>query len=384
MIKRYRLIVRGKNPSYFVKKLIRNRINIYDLVEKRKYIYVVVDEEGLEKVGKIKTSYKIDIVNRYGLAKIEYLFKKYLVFFICLGIGVIINIILSRVIFDVEVIHSNPYIREIVYNDLEKYGIRKYNFKVSFLEKEKIVSKILEEEDNDIEWLEIEEVGTKYVVRVEQRKKNKDSSECIRRNVVAKKDAMILSIEAEEGEIVKKKLDYVKKGDVLISGIIHNKEDIVKQKCAIGKVYGEVWYKVFLEMPIKYREENVTGKVKRQLELEFLGNKYTLFSKFKTYKRESFSLVDLMILPIRINFSSYLETNVIEKNYTLDNVVDDALVIATTKLNNKIGSDSEIVGKKVLKKYQKNSKIIIEVFFKVKEDITDYLEYSEVIPGEWY
>ncbi len=382
MIKRYRLIVRGKNPSYFVKKLIRNRINIYDLVEKRKYIYVVVDEEGLEKVGKIKTSYKIDIVNRYGLAKIEYLFKKYLVFFICLGIGVIINIILSRVIFDVEVIHSNPYIREIVYNDLEKYGIRKYNFKVSFLEKEKIVSKILEEEDNDIEWLEIEEVGTKYVVRVEQRKKNKDSSECIRRNVVAKKDAMILSIEAEEGEIVKKKLDYVKKGDVLISGIIHNKEDIVKQKCAIGKVYGEVWYKVFLEMPIKYREENVTGKVKRQLELEFLGNKYTLFSKFKTYKRESFSLVDLMILPIRINFSSYLETNVIEKNYTLDNVVDDALVIATTKLNNKIGSDSEIVGKKVLKKYQKNSKIIIEVFFKVKEDITDYLEYSEVIPGE--
>lgn len=382
MIKRYRLIVRGKNPSYFVKKLIRNRINIYDLVEKRKYIYVVVDEEGLEKVGKIKTSYKIDIVNRYGLAKIEYLFKKYLVFFICLGIGVIINIILSRVIFDVEVIHSNPYIREIVYNDLEKYGIRKYNFKVSFLEKEKIVSKILEEEDNDIEWLEIEEVGTKYVVRVEQRKKNKDSSECIRRNVVAKKDAMILSIEAEEGEIVKKKLDYVKKGDVLISGIIHNKEDIVKQKCAIGKVYGEVWYKVFLEMPIKYREENVTGKVKRQLELEFLGNKYTLFSKFKTYNRESFSLVDLMILPIRINFSSYLETNVIEKNYTLDNVVDDALVIATTKLNNKIGSDSEIVGKKVLKKYQKNSKIIVEVFFKVKEDITDYLEYSEVIPGE--
>ena len=89
-----------------------------------------------------------------------------------------------------------------------------------------------------------------------------------------------------------------------------------------------------------------------------------------------------MILPIRINFSSYLETNVIEKNYTLDNVVDDALVIATTKLNNKIGSDSEIVGKKVLKKYQKNSKIIVEVFFKVKEDITDYLEYSEVIPGE--
>lgn len=382
MIKRYKIKVEGKNPSYFVKKLIRNKINIYDLVDGFKYIYVVVDEDGLNKIKDIKTSYKINIVNRYGIAKVKYLFKKYLVFFICLGIGIVINIILSKIIFEVDVIHSNPYIREIIYNDLEKYGIKKYNFKVSFDEKEKIVSKILEKEDNDIEWLEIEEIGTKYIVRVEQRKKKSNSSQCIRRNVVAKKDAMILAIEAEEGEVVKKKLDYVKKGEVLISGIIHNKENIVKQKCATGKVYGEVWYKVFLEIPTKYREEKVTGKVKRQLELEFLNNKYTLFSKFKTYKRESFSLVSTRLLPISLNFSSYLETEVIEKNYTINNIDHDALKLAITKLNERIGNDKEILGKKVLKKYQKNSKIIIEVFFKVKEDITDYLEYSEIVPGE--
>lgn len=375
MIKRYKIIVRGKNPDYFIKKLIRYNINIYDLVKDKKNIYVVVDEDGLALIKKIKTSYKVEIINRYGKAKWEYLLRKYCLFFICLLIGIFINIFLSKIIFEVDVIHSNPYIREIVYNDLASYGIKKYNFKVSFSEKEKIVNNILERQTNDIEWLEIEEVGTKYVVKVEQRKKNKDNKTCERRNIVAKKDAMILEIEAQEGEIVKKKLDYVKKGDILISGVIHNKEEAVREKCATGKVYGEIWYKVFLEMPVKYREENVVGKVRRQLELQFLDKEYTLFSNFKTYQKESFTLVASNLLPIKLNFSSYLETKVIDKDYTLDNVLKDALPLAEKKLGEKLGEDSLILGKKVLKKYQKNSKIIIEVFFKVKEDITDYVEY---------
>ena len=375
MIKRYKIIVRGKNPDYFIKKLIRYNINIYDLVKDKQNIYVVVDEEGLALIKKIKTSYKVEIINRYGKAKWEYLLRKYCLFFICLLIGIFINIFLSKIIFEVDVIHSNPYIREIVYNDLASYGIKKYNFKVSFSEKEKIVNNILERQTNDIEWLEIEEVGTKYVVKVEQRKKNKDNKTCERRNIVAKKDAMILEIEAQEGEIVKKKLDYVKKGDILISGVIHNKEEAVREKCATGKVYGEIWYKVFLEMPVKYREENVVGKVRRQLELQFLDKEYTLFSNFKTYQKESFTLVASNLLPIKLNFSSYLETKVIDKDYTLDNVLEDELPLAEKKLGEKLGEDSLILGKKVLKKYQKNSKIIIEVFFKVKEDITDYVEY---------
>ena len=42
---------------------------------------------------------------------------------------------------------------------------------------------------------------------------------------------MILEIHAEEGEVKKKKLDYVKRGDVIISGLIYNKEDIVSKFC---------------------------------------------------------------------------------------------------------------------------------------------------------
>ena len=41
---------------------------------------------------------------------------------------------------------------------MEDFGIRRFKFKVRFDKKKEIISKILDKEKNDIEWLEIEEV----------------------------------------------------------------------------------------------------------------------------------------------------------------------------------------------------------------------------------
>lgn len=374
MISKYKIVVEGKNPDYFIKQLIRNHIYIYDLKQEYKKLIIIISEEGFHKLKEIKTSYKYYIVDSYGLLKVKYLFKKYLFFLICFILGIMINILLSKVIFDVEVVHSNSYIREIVYNNLKENGISKYQFKVSFAEKEKIVEKILKKETNDIEWLEIEEVGTKYVVKVEQRKKNNDIPSCFPSHIVAKRDAMLLEIQAEDGEVIKKKYDYVKKGDIVISGVIHNKETVVSKRCATGKIFGEVWYKVNLEIPAEYEEVLVTGRKKRQLEINFLGSRFTLFHNFKTYQRQTIQILGSNILPISVNFSNYLETNVYEYKYDLSNVEDKALELAEVKLKNKLGKDVVILSKKVLKKSEKNSKIIVEVFVKVKEDITDRIE----------
>lgn len=378
MISKYKIVVEGKNPDYFIKQLIKRHIYIYDLKQEYKKLEIIISEEGFLKLKEIKTSYKYYIVDSYGVAKVKYLFKKYLFFLICFVLGIGINILLSHIIFDVEVVHSNSYIREIVYNNLKENGISKYQFKVSFAEKEKIVDKILKKETNDIEWLEIEEVGTKYVVKVEQRKKNRDIPSCSPSNIVAKKDAMLLEIQAENGEVVRKKYDYVKKGDIVISGVIHNKETVVSKRCATGKIFGEVWYKVNLEIPREYDEVFVTGRKKRQLEINFLGSRFTLFHHFKTYQREAIQILGSNILPISINFANYLETNVYQYQYDLSNVDERALMLASEKLKNKLGNDTVILSKKVLKKSEKDSKIIVEVFVKVKEDITDIIEIVDI------
>ena len=371
---KYKVVVEGRNPDYFIKQLIKNNIFIYEIKKEYKKLEIIISTEDFDKLKKIKTSYKYYVLDSYGVAKFKYFVKKYLIFLVCLGFGVGVIVLLSNVIFDVEVIHSNAYIREIIYNNLKEKGIYKYRFKVSFLEKEKIVDWILKKETNDIEWLEIEEVGTKYVVKVEQRKKNNVKDLCENRNIVAKKDARLLEIQADVGEVVRKKNDYLKKGDIVISGVIHNKEVVVSKRCAVGKIFGEVWYKVNLEIPKEYREERVTGREKRQLEINFLGKTFSIFNNFKTYKRNSRQLIGSNILPISINFSKYLETNVEVYSYDISNIDNIALDLAISKLKNKLGGETVVLSKKVLKKSEKDSKIIVEVFIKVKEDITDFAD----------
>lgn len=378
MNSRYRILIQGKNVSYFVSLLIGKHVSIYQKEEVPSGVILLVDAEGWKIIQEIKTSYSITILNRYGIAKIQYLVHKYFVFL--LGIVFFLGIIffLSHVIFQVDVVHSNELIRSIIYEDLKQFGIERFHFKVSYEEKEEIVEKILEKETEKIEWLEIEEVGTKYIVRVEERKKSKEKKACRPQNIVAKKDAMILEIHAEEGEVKKKKLDYVKRGDVIISGLIYNKEDIVSKRCARGQVLGEVWYQVTLEIPKHYHEEKVTGKKKRKLEVQFLNTTYHLFSHYDTYQKKSKVLLKSRLLPIQFLFSTYLETEVIDEKYTLDSIDSKVYSLALEKLSQQLSKDDEVISKKILKKYEKDSKIIVEVFFRVKEDITDTVSIENV------
>ena len=372
-----RIRIKGRNPEYFLKKLINRNIRYSNLEIKSKEILMNVSLDDYSVIKDIKTSYEIEVVSNLGFYKYFRFFVRYWYLFLFFILGILLNIFLSNIIFEVEVVHSNNSIKELVSSNLKSLGISKYKFKVSYEEKEKIVSEILKRESNDLEWLEIDEVGCKYVVKVEQRKKNEADDTCYERHIVAKKDAMITSIFATSGEVVVKKFDYVKEGDILISGYIHNNGTIMAKKCAVGEVRGEVWYKVSVEVPIHYYEEKVTGKESKSLEVVFFGKSYNLFNKFSSYKVERMRLLESNLLPIGIYFSSYLETEVIEYDYDINTIDEVAFSIAEEKLYNRLGKDIYIKQKKVLKKEKKKSKILVEVFIKVEENITDYLDITD-------
>jgi len=73
-----------------------------------------------------------------------------------------------------------------------------------------------------------------------------------------------------------------------------------------------------------------------------------------------------------------LETDVIDEEYTIDTVDDKAYSLAEEKLKQQLSKDDEVISKKILKKYEKDSKIIVEVFFRVKEDITDTVSIQDI------
>ena len=154
---------------------------------------------------------------------------------------------------------------------LKNNGINLYKFKKSYIEINKIKKNILSKYINEIEWIEIENIGTKYIIRYEPRIINEKKDNNTLRNIIAKKSAVIKDMYISSGEVVKSKNTYVKKGDVIVSGYISLNDNIKDTISSEGKVYGECWYNVTVTYPYRYYEEIVTGNSKKIFVIKFLN-----------------------------------------------------------------------------------------------------------------
>ena len=289
-------------------------------------------------------------------------------------IGILFLYLLSNIIFDVKIMTNKPELIKIINNELEESGIIKYNFIKSFSEKESIKKKILNNYQDKFEWLEIDRVGTKYFIRILERIINKNENNDNYQNIVARKNAVILEIQASSGEIVKKVNDYVNKGDVIISGKIMKNDEVKNIVEAKGKIYGETWYNVKVELPRTYKDVVYTGNSFNRLSFNIFNKRYFLF-KNKRYDNEEYQdsvIINNKLLPFSINKTKILETYEDTFFYTYSDALDIGLSLAKKKLLDNIKGDSKILFQKKLKLYEENSTINIEVFFKVYEDITDY------------
>lgn len=369
---RYILKITGKRIDTFIMLLVRFNICFRKIKSSKDYIIIEVLEEDYEKLKKIKTTYEIEILKRKGLIYFTHFIKIRKLFIVSILLGFIFLTFLTNIIFDIKVVLDDEELREIILTDLKEFGISKYKFKVSYKEKEKIESKILDKEKELLEWLEIEEKGVNYEVNVIKRVKNKEVKETEPRNIVASKNGMITRIVAETGEVVTKKNNYVNKGDILISGLIKNNDNIVSKVSAKGKVYAEVWYKVSLNLPLTYNEEKRTGNNKNVLEINFLNNDIELTSldPYKNYKSKKNIIWKHNLLPISLSFTKKSEVELININFEDD--LDSVYSLALDKLKKRLGSDIKVIEQKVLKKEKNTDKMDIDIFYKIEEDITSY------------
>ena len=364
--------VTGRNIDNYIKKLVKAKINIIKLIKKDyKTIYIYVNYEDYIRIKKMKTIYSIKVVSKLGGLRIKYFIKKNIVMFIFIILFMILLFILSNVIFSIDVIHSDSKLKKLIYQELESNGIKKYRFKKDYNELEKIEDKILEDNKDKLEWIEIIESGTKYIIRLEERLLNDEKGGNDYQNIVASKSAIITDINAIVGEKVKNINDYVTKGDIIISGNIIKPDNSSILKRASGNVLGEVWYTVNVEYPFIYKEETLTGKSKKVLVLNFFDKRISLFdfNKFNSFKSNKKVLLYNNFLPINLTYEKQYEVNVIDEFLTEEEAVDTAIEVAKDKLfknNNKI---KEIKDVSILNKYIYSSKVKLKLFISVIEDI---------------
>ena len=370
-----KLNIKGKNIERFIRRLIKNKIEIISM-ERIKYneINIIIFKYDLEKIDEIKTIYEIEIKRYYGIDKIKKRINKNKYILIFIIFGILLIYFLSNIIFSVEVIHSSKEIRTLVKKELKEYGIDKYHFKKSYEEKEKIKEKILNKYNDKLEWIEIEEYGTKYKIKVEERIINKDKQKGNNQDIVAKKDGIIINVEASNGEIIKNKNDYVKKGDIIISGNLKLNEEIKNQVEAKGKVYAETWYTVDVTFPYHYKKIDLTNNKKTIITIKFLNKYYDLFNfkKYKTKKIKNITLIKNIFIPFSIIKQNQYETKEIDEIYNKDEVIDKAVNKGKNKLLKDLDSDSKVLNYRILEKQYNEKEVKLKIFFTVKENITDY------------
>lgn len=366
--------ITGKDVKRFIRTLYKRKIRFYYLDINKRQAIATVNYQDYLKIKEIKTIYKIHIINYKGLARVKQLFSTYKVFIFSSLVGIIILYILSNTIFVVDVVHDKKEIREFIKEKLNEHGIKEFSIVKNFEENEKIVNEILVGNREKLEWMEIERVGCKYIVRVTIRKIKGEEDNNNPRDIVAKKKGMITSITASSGEVIKKINDYVDIGEVIISGTIKNKDTIKDYVRANGRVFAEVWYHAEVEIPYLYQETSLTGNKKRVISFKFLDVDTRIFSDFNTTKDNILFSLSNRLLPISLSFILEEETLVEDSIFSEETAILKAQDVAREKLKSNLGRDDEIIYEKYLKKSEEDSKIIVDMFFKVKEDITAYIE----------
>jgi len=356
-------------------KCFKNKISIYDTLEKNDNLYLKILETDYPKIKKF-WFVKIKKKDVTGLKKLKQKLWNKRIFLISVTLGIILLYLISHIMINIEVIHSKKEIRELISISLKERGIKKNSWKKSYQEIEKIKEEILNEYPEKLEWMEIEVQGMNYIVRVEERKINEEIKEKTSCHVVAKKDGIVKKMVYSKGEAIVKQNDSVKKGDILISGIIKKDEEEKNIVCATGKVYGEVWYQVTTSIPLTYEVSTRTNK--KRWNLRFKNSYYDDFifkSRLNSYEEEKHHLFS--ILGQEISFVTQYEVKKETKNLKEEEALEIGVKESLAKISETLEEKEEIIDKKVLKKEVNDSTMNVEIFVSVLESIGEVQEFKK-------
>ncbi len=377
-----KLRIIGKNVNRFLLRLSKNSISLLSIEKKNKdECYLIIYFKDYELLQQLNTIYDIHIIEYGGWAKEKKQLNKNKWILLFLTLSIVFLYFLSKMIFEIEIVTNDQNMKNVLMKELKSLSIDKYHFQKSYQELQIIKEKILENHHTDIEWLEIEKIGTKYRVRFEPRIVEPSKIEEGYRHLIASKNAIIKKVESSKGQIIKGMNDYVKKGDIIVSGYVSLNDSVKETVSATGIVYGEVWYEVEVFYPFGYYEQTKTGRKKDVYVVEFLSHQIELFNFHPFYDKivNNKTVLEKRGFPIRFIKQNQEEVNTISAIETVEEATLKAVDLAQKKITDKLENEEKILKYKIINRVIENNGVRLKVFFSVYEDITDYLEITPYV-----
>lgn len=195
---------------------------------------------------------------------------------------------LSNIVVSVEVCGNSGVSREQIISALSDIGIYKGRFiaDINFRKCEQRLRLSIPE----LAWAGIRHTGSRIVVDVTEAdpppEMVRDDIPC---NVVADRDAQIISIELYSGRQMKKTGSGVKKGDIIISGVVDDGGGHILKKHAMGKIIGKYEEEVTFAQPLSSEGKVYSGEEETKKYFDFFGFRIPLFLKDAEYQSFDYS-----------------------------------------------------------------------------------------------
>lgn len=358
--------------SQLIKELFRLNIDVEIIKEDKKYVICKINNKDLEK---IKMHYKIEIINEYTYKNLFKTLKEKLYYLLLILLGILLYIFLSNTIVKVSILSNNKELVKVLTKELDNNNIKRLTYKKNFIEINNIKENILNNNKDKLEWLEIENIGMTYVIKLEERKiseKQVSEGNC---NIIAKSDGMITKIISEQGNILVKNNQMVKEGDILITGQIMLNDEVLANICAKGLVYAEKWYNVSIDIPKTIKIKKYTNRVRYNLEYSPDNRDYKIFkSRLKNYDSDKEEIISILGKKLYyVKEYEYINEEVNMDEEALNKRIDE-LIYEKLELN--LGDDERILSKNVLKKEENDSRIKIELFVTIERLISKQVTYT--------
>lgn len=285
----------------------------------------------------------------------------------------------SKMVWRIDVTGNNLLEKEEVVEILEDNGLRLGTF-IPRIDYDKLQNEILLSEPH-ISWISLNISGNTANVQIKETLSTIDSDEEYYSNIVAKADGQIVEIKEVSGKRVVSKNDVVKKGQILISGVIDSSTQGVRYEKAVGEVFALINKKINVEIPLEYQEKVYTGKeyTKRKykifsfiLNFSINNNKYNKnYDKIET--KETVKLFGFIELPVEVQKIKYYEY----KYVTLTRTAKEATELAINDINKLIEAETDgaQVLNKDLKTTTENNKIIITCEMDYITDIAKEIKF---------
>lgn len=265
----------GIYPEKVLNLCSKNKISIWSAKFKKGKICCKITVKDFLKLPKIlrKSGIRVHILRKSGFPFFINKYNKRFGIFTGVLLFFAVLYIMSGYIWIIDVVGNTKTETKEILSVCEQIGI-KTGVKASSISSKNAAQQLLLKTDT-LAWSSFNIEGCKLTVNVtEIKQKTEDNTKAT--NLKANADGIITHIDVKAGNCLVKVGDVVKKGDILVSGIIES-ESNTKFVHSIGEITAKTETELTLQEPLKKRVSYPTGQVKEKSVLEFFTLKIPLY-----------------------------------------------------------------------------------------------------------